>query len=121
MYLEFFLLLTYWSLGAITWVLFGLAMYAGRRRMLLMYRPPHPIIGAPPKVTILIPAKDEGERIRGCLLSAIEQDYPNVQVIAIDDRSTDQTGAVMDEVAATNPRLKVLHIMQPPAPGWTGK
>jgi len=121
MFLEFFLLLTYWSLGAISWLVFGLAMYAGRRRMLLMYRPPHPIIGAPPAVTILIPAKADGERIRGCLLSAIEQDYPNVQVIAIDDRSTDQTGAVMDEVAASNPRLKVLHITQPPAPGWTGK
>ena len=74
---------------------------------------------APPRsrcrrVTILIPAKDEGERIRACIESALAQDYPNFDVIAIDDRSTDNTGAVMDEMAAGNPRLKVLHITEPP-------
>ena len=90
--------------------------------MLLMKRPPHPITVSPlPSVTIFIPAKDEGERIRGCIQSALDQDYPRMGVVAIDDRSTDKTGAVMDEMAAANPRLEVLHITQPPAPGWTGK
>jgi chlorobactene glucosyltransferase len=74
-----------------------------------------------PPVTILIPAKDEGERIRACLTSALSQDYPNFRVIAIDDRSTDRTGAIMDEIAAIDPQLETLHIRQDPAPGWTGK
>lgn len=120
-HVELIVLLIYCSLGPLAWIFYGQMLIAGRRKMLLMKRPPHPIQGALPSVTILIPAKDEGERIRGCIASALEQDYPNLQVIAIDDRSTDNTGAVMDEMAAANPRLSVLHITQPPAPGWTGK
>jgi len=119
--LELILLSLYVNLGAITWGLYGFLMIAGRRKMLLMYRPPHPIKGEPPAVTIIIPAKDEGERIGGCLHSALRQDYPNFNVIAIDDRSTDRTGAVMDELAAQDSRLNIIHQTQPPAQGWTGK
>jgi chlorobactene glucosyltransferase len=74
-----------------------------------------------PSATIFIPAKDEGERIRGCIQSALDQDYPSLRVVAIDDRSADRTGAIMDEMAAADPRLTALHITVPPAPGWTGK
>jgi glycosyltransferase involved in cell wall biosynthesis len=73
-------------------------------------------------VTILIPAKDEGERIRDCIASALAQDYPDFNVIAVDDRSTDSTGAVMDDMARANPRLTVVHIRDGELPaGWTGK
>lgn len=120
-HVELIVLVSYCFMGPLAWLFYGQMLIAGRRKMLLMKRPPHPIQGPLPGVSILIPAKDEGERIRGCIESALEQDYPNLQVIAIDDRSTDNTGAVMDEMAAANPRLSVLHITQPPAPGWTGK
>ncbi|HXE53534.1 MAG TPA: glycosyltransferase, partial [Tepidisphaeraceae bacterium] len=119
--LEIILLALYGILGPQTWAIYNQALTAGRRKMLLMKKPPHPIRGQPPHVTILIPAKDEGQRIRGCVESALNQDYPDFDVIAIDDRSTDETGAVMDQIAAQNSRLEVLHITRPPAPGWTGK
>src|SRR5712672_3667431 len=90
---EGILLLSYIFAGPLTWLMYGVLMFAGRRKMLLMARPPNPIRGTPPTVTILIPAKDEGERIRVCLDSALQQDYPHFNVIAIDDRSTDRTGA----------------------------
>ena len=118
---EIILLVLYVFVGPLIWAGYGEALLAGRRKMLLMKRPPHPIKGEPPSVTILIPAKDEGERIRRCIESALDQEYPHVDVIAIDDRSTDNTGAVMDEIAAIHPKLHVIHIKQPPAPGWTGK
>jgi glycosyltransferase involved in cell wall biosynthesis len=74
-------------------------------------------------VTILIPAKDEGEGVRACLERALALDYPAATILAVDDRSTDQTGAIMDELAARHPdRLRVLHV--PPGglpPGWLGK
>jgi glycosyltransferase involved in cell wall biosynthesis len=113
--------MAYLNAGPLNWAMFGFIMYVGRRKMLLMSRPPHPIVGNPPLVNIIIPAKDEGARIRGCLQSALDQDYPNFQVLAIDDRSADQTGAVMDEMAATDQRLKVIHKTTAPPPGWTGK
>jgi glycosyltransferase involved in cell wall biosynthesis len=122
---ELTLFLLYLLVGVGAWTVYGMAMFAGRRRMLLLHRPPIPYENAPPvppRVTIMIPAKDEGERIRACIESALAQDYPHFDVITIDDRSTDNTGAVMDELAAKYPdRLRVIHITKPPAPGWTGK
>ena len=120
-YWEPILLGIYGALGPQTWAFYGQALVAGRRKMQLIKRPPHPIRGAPPSVTILVPAKDEGQRIRTCVESCVNQDYPNFDVVAINDRSTDNTGAVMDEMASHDPRLHVLHVTQPPAPGWTGK
>lgn len=114
-------LVAYSSLGPSAWGFYGLMLVAGRRRMLLMKRPDEPFRTPPPRVSLLIPAKDEGERIRACVASALAQDYPDFDVIAIDDRSTDDTGAVMDEMAAADPRLRVLHVTDPPAAGWTGK
>ena len=118
---EFVIEGLYGFLGPTIWGLYGQALTAGRRKMQLMKRPPQPLKGQPPRVSILIPAKDEGARIRTCIESALKQDYADVEVIAIDDRSTDNTGAVMDEMAAADSRLRVLHITHAPKPGWTGK
>ena len=52
---------------------------------------------------------------------ALPQDYANLSVIAIDDRSTDNTGAVMDELAAADEKLRVLHITEAPAAGLDGQ
>lgn len=111
----------YGAIGPNSWALYAAGLKTGRRKMLLMKRPPHPIKGTPPSVTILIPAKDEGERIRACVESALNQDYSDFDVITIDDRSTDNTGAVMDQIASGNSKLTVVHITEPPAAGWTGK
>ncbi len=82
-----------------------------------------------PKVTILIPAKDEGARIRACIESALGQDYPNFEVITVNDRSVDDTGQVMDEMARETAAKKgistffrVIHIKDGELrEGWTGK
>src|SRR5687768_7168848 len=71
--------------GPLAWVVYAVAIHAGRRKMLLLRRPPIPPTNppaTPPGVTIMIPAKDEGERIRACIESALAQDYPNFDVIA---------------------------------------
>ncbi len=74
-----------------------------------------------PWVTVLVPARDEADDIAECLMSLLAQDYSNLKVIAIDDRSSDATGAIMDELAARAPqRLSVLHVAELPA-GWLGK
>jgi len=83
---------------------------------------PAPQLASAPPVTILIPAKDEGARIAACIQSAIAQDYGPCQVIAINDRSTDETGRVMDGLSLQNPSLRVVHIQDGTLPlGWTGK
>lgn len=119
---ELTLLALYLSVGPLTWLLYGALMFVARYKMLLLVRPPKPLKSSAPLLSLIVPAKDEGERIRACIESALAQDYPNIEVIAINDRSIDNTGQIMDEIAATNPRLRVVHIQDGTlGPGWTGK
>jgi glycosyltransferase involved in cell wall biosynthesis len=73
-----------------------------------------------PKVSVILPARNEGRYIARCLDSLLGQDYPNFEIIAINDSSTDGTGEIMKAYAAND--LRVMHIDASPKPeGWTGK
>jgi glycosyltransferase involved in cell wall biosynthesis len=75
-----------------------------------------------PRVTIVVPAKDEAECIEQCLTSLLNLDYPDFEIIAVDDRSTDDTGKIMDrlDTQQTSDKLKVIHVRDLPQ-GWLGK
>jgi glycosyltransferase involved in cell wall biosynthesis len=79
-----------------------------------------PPAGPWPRVSVIVPACNEAEHIEVTVRSLLAQDYPHLEVIAVDDRSTDATGAVLDRLASADPRLSVLHIETLPA-GWLGK
>ena len=117
------LLIAYWLIGPLAWAVFALSMAMAYRRMRKFRRSRLSLPDPPPRVTILIPAKDEGDGIRACLERVLGQDYPSFTVLAVNDRSADATGAIMDELSAAHPdRLRALHI--PPnglPPGWLGK
>lgn len=78
--------------------------------------PPAPV----PKVSLIVAGKDEEHNIESCVRSLLEQQYPDFEVIACNDRSTDRTGEILDRLAAEDPRLRVLHIQDLPD-GWKGK
>jgi cellulose synthase/poly-beta-1,6-N-acetylglucosamine synthase-like glycosyltransferase len=76
-----------------------------------------------PRVTIIVPARNEEEHIAQSLVQLLRLDYENYEVIAVNDRSTDRTGEIMNGVATTvqaRDRLRVIHISQLP-PEWLGK
>jgi glycosyltransferase involved in cell wall biosynthesis len=74
-----------------------------------------------PSITVIVPARNEAEALPFCLESLLAQDYANLQIIAVDDRSTDATGSIIDRLASENPaKLKAIHITELPA-GWLGK
>jgi hypothetical protein len=74
-----------------------------------------------PSISVIVPARDEEQALPASLASLIAQDYANLRVIAVDDRSTDTSGAIMDEFASRYPaRLRVLHIRELPL-NWLGK
>ncbi|MCB2182692.1 MAG: glycosyltransferase [Desulfobulbaceae bacterium] len=73
-----------------------------------------------PLVSVIIPALNEEENIREALSSVLALDYPNLEILAVNDRSTDSTGDILDEMAHHYPRLKVIHLKTLP-PGWLGK
>jgi glycosyltransferase involved in cell wall biosynthesis len=76
-----------------------------------------------PTLTIVVPARNEEAEIEAALRSLLQLNYPHYEIVAVDDRSTDQTGAIMDRIAAdpaSQGRLRVLHVQELPA-GWLGK
>ena len=75
-----------------------------------------------PRVSIIVPARNEAADIAATLTRLLALDYSNYEVIAVDDRSTDHTGEIMEEIAAATPpgRLKVIRISDLPS-GWMGK
>jgi cellulose synthase/poly-beta-1,6-N-acetylglucosamine synthase-like glycosyltransferase len=112
----------YLLIGPAAWALMWIGLLLGRSRMNRLGGSPLALPPAPPTVSIVIPAKDEGPAVADCLASVLAQDYPRFDVIAIDDRSTDQTGSILDSLAAANPSLRVLHVAPGDLPeGWLGK
>jgi glycosyltransferase involved in cell wall biosynthesis len=73
-----------------------------------------------PHISILFAARDEEEKLPAALATLMEIDYPDLEVIAVDDRSKDATGRILDEFAAAHPQLRVVHVTQLPS-GWLGK
>jgi glycosyltransferase involved in cell wall biosynthesis len=73
-----------------------------------------------PPISILFAARGEEEKLPAALATLMEIDYPKLEVIAVNDRSQDATGRILDEFAAAHPRLRVVHVAELP-PGWLGK
>jgi chlorobactene glucosyltransferase len=82
-----------------------------------------------PFVSIIVPARNEEDYIERCLLSLLRQDYPNFEIIAVDDNSSDNTLAIMEDIKNKNNRkviglpiekLKILSLKYKPDK-WTGK
>lgn len=112
----------YVLLGPGAWALFAFVMIKGRKRMRILVRPAPAVPQPPPKVSVLIPAKDEAQQIERCVASVLAQDYANFEVIVIDDRSTDGTGQILDRISEQDARLKVVHLAEGSLPpGWGGK
>jgi chlorobactene glucosyltransferase len=73
-----------------------------------------------PLVSVLVPARNEKRNIAGCVESLLAQDYPNFEVIVLDDQSTDGTRDILAKIAAAYPGLQLLD-GAPPADKVVGK
>ncbi len=73
-----------------------------------------------PDVAIIFAAKDEEREIEAAVRSMLQIEYPNLKYTAVNDRSTDRTGEILEQLAFEDPRLQVVHIDELPE-GWLGK
>jgi len=73
-----------------------------------------------PKVSIILPARNEEKFIGRCLDSLIDQDYSNYEIIVIDDSSDDRTSQIISEYAKKNPKIIFVTAQKKPD-GWMGK
>ena len=76
--------------------------------------------GKGPLVSVIIPACNEGKQIETAISALLMQNYKNLEIIAVNDRSSDDTGSILDRLKAENGCLSVIHISELP-PGWLGK
>jgi chlorobactene glucosyltransferase len=96
----------------------------------IVVRPTPPPSNALP-ISVCVPARNEERNIRGCIESILKQDYPNFEIIVLDDRSTDGTSEILRELAMESdssrsklqeraPSLHIINGLDLP-PGWAGK
>jgi cellulose synthase/poly-beta-1,6-N-acetylglucosamine synthase-like glycosyltransferase len=86
----------YLTLMTLMWggLLLGVSRWAKLHRLV---RPMGPVTADVPRVSVCIPARDEAGNIGSCVRAVLAQNWPNLEVIVVDDRSTDQTGAIARE------------------------
>ncbi len=117
------------ALLALLWTLAVFWVVRAGETVLNLHRVPDIGTGAPlsesvraalPTLAVIVPARNEGENVRATLDSLAASDYSRLLVIAVDDRSTDATGAIMESFAARDARFAVIHVKELPE-GWMGK
>lgn len=103
----------------LAWTIAGIELTYGGFKMRRMDR--YPLAGDNdnlPTITIIVPARNEAHTLGPAMQSLLALDYPRFDIVAVDDRSEDTTGAVLD--AFDDPRLTVIHVDELPL-GWLGK
>lgn len=107
---------------ACAWVMIAVVYIAACRSQSSL----RPLTDAPPasglpKLSVIVACRNETACIENCIRSLFRQDYPDLEVVAINDRSTDDTGEILDRLAVEFfNRLRVVHVSMLPA-GWFGK
>ena len=104
----------------LAWVIGGIRMVAGMARLPRLAQTTPLRDDACPAISILVPARDEAEKLPQALVTLLAQDYPSYEVVVVDDRSTDATPQLLDGFARAHKHLKVIHLTDLPA-GWLGK
>ena len=110
----------FFALIALFWLTYGLKVAYGAARLPWLKKFPPASDAACPRISLMFAARDEQEKLPGAMATLIAIDYPNLEIIAVDDRSTDATAHILEEFAASHERLKVIHLRDLPA-GWLGK
>src|SRR5258706_1111907 len=87
-------------------------------QMDIVVEPTPPPLNAP-LISVCIPARNEERNIRACVEAALEQAYPNLEVIVLDDRSTDATPTILADIASCDSRLHPISGSDLPK-GWAG-
>lgn len=105
---------------AILWTLMALNLLLRLRAYRFLKPVDGPVPEGLPEVDVIVPARNEEAVVEPSLASILDQEYPSLRVVAVDDESTDATPAILRRMAARDGRICVVE-GQPRPPGWVGK
>jgi glycosyltransferase involved in cell wall biosynthesis len=108
------------GLIAIVWIVQGIRAGIGMARLPWLSDSPLLSSDGSPSLSVIFAARDEAEKLPGAIETLLAQNYPRFEVVAVNDRSQDQTSAILHEFERVNRNLKVIDIANLP-PGWLGK
>src|SRR5919204_5989275 len=74
-----------------------------------------------PKVSVILPARNEEKYIAKCLDSLLKQSYPNFEIVAINDSSSDRTGEIIQRYHIINSKVVAINAESKQEEGWIGK
>ncbi|TDL77609.1 glycosyltransferase [Rhodococcus qingshengii] len=106
------------SMGILVWTVFLIDGLIGLRKIEALEAETSLENG--PLLTVIVAARNEAGQIKSSILSQLEQTYKNVEWILVNDRSTDSTGLLMNELQQKDQRISVIHLKELPE-GWLGK
>ena len=112
--------LVFFFLIAVFWVFHGLRVAYGAAKLPWAKDFEPAEYAACPSISLIFAARDEEEKLPAALATLAALDYPDLEIIGVDDRSQDATGRILDDFAAANPRFRAVHVAELPN-GWLGK
>ena len=107
-------------LAALPWVLVPIVIVARLAGTKMLDEYPAECALDAPRVSVILPARNEAKHIVQCVRTLLATRYPNLEVIVVNDHSTDGTAQLARDAAAGDPRLRVIENPDLPA-GWFGK
>jgi glycosyltransferase involved in cell wall biosynthesis len=107
-------------LVAVFWVFHGLRVGYGATKIPWVKDSTAAENSACPSISLVFAARDEEEKLPAALATLAALDYPNLEIIAVNDRSQDATARILNEFAAAHPRFRAVHVSELPD-GWLGK
>lgn len=91
------------------WMIGAIAYYFHYERKSLRITNPYSLLKSTPKVSIIVPCYNEQENIREVAAALSRMNYPNYEIVCINDGSTDDTGPILNEMQSSHPKLRVIH------------
>jgi glycosyltransferase involved in cell wall biosynthesis len=115
---------TFWiilfALVGFFWLCFGLRNLIGLLYLPWLNKFPPIADKNAPRISLIFAARDEEEKLPIAIQTLSTIAYPNLEIIAVDDRSKDKTSTILDEAANRDARLRIIHVKELPQ-GWLGK
>ena len=119
MSIQDWIITSYCILFCLAWCASFLVVHLFRRiRIFEKTNPPLP--GGWPRLSVVIATCNDADTIEEAVGTLLQQDYPDLEIVVVNDRSTDGTGQIIERIARKDSRVRTVHIQHLP-PGWLGK